>query len=210
MSERPDIEAVVIPPTASGVVLLTGAGELVTDAILDLELEIDHFRREVAQDGAGITCVRVDLTDESLEEVQRRIQHALVNLTEGTPELTSWASRVRLVEASHDDEEEPQEMEDIDTQAERLLPSGNEIVGSLLRDIQHERSIYAASEQFQALPVEELSTEDLDNLGDKERAAALHRASALAGCLIHGCSAIFLHALPRTTQHSSPKSSLLP
>jgi hypothetical protein len=45
MSERPDIEAVVIPPTASGVVLLTGAAELVADAVLDLELEFGGLER---------------------------------------------------------------------------------------------------------------------------------------------------------------------
>lgn len=184
MSEWPDIEAVVIPPSASGVVLLTGAAELVTDAILDLELDLDYVQREVAQDAAGITCVRVDPAGESLEEVQHRIENALVTLIEETSELADWTSRVRLVEASHDDEEDLDEAEDIDAQVERLLPSGDEIVGSVLRDIQHERSVYAASELFQALPVEELSIQYFDDLPDKERAAARHRASALAGCLI--------------------------
>lgn len=108
MSEWPDIEAVVIPPSASGVVLLTGAAELVTDAILDLELDLDYVQREVTQDAAGITCVRVGSAGESLEEVQHRIENALVTLIEETSELTSWTSRVRLVEASHDDEEDLQ------------------------------------------------------------------------------------------------------
>jgi hypothetical protein len=184
MSEWPDIEAVVIPPSASGVVLLTGAAELVTDAILDLELDLDYVQREVTQDAAGITCIRVDPAGESLEEVQHRIENALVTLIEETSELTGWTSRVRLVEASHDDEGDLDEAEDIDAQVERLLPSGDEIVGSLLRDIQHERSVYAASQLFQALPVEELSIQYFDDLPDKERAAARHRASALAGCLI--------------------------
>jgi hypothetical protein len=80
MSEWPDVEAVVIPPSASGVVLLTGAAELVTDAILDLELDLDYVQREVTQDAAGITCVRVDPAGESLEEVQHRIENALVTL----------------------------------------------------------------------------------------------------------------------------------
>jgi hypothetical protein len=57
--------------------LLTGAAELLTDAILDLYLELDSVRREVSQDGAGVTCVRVDPEDEPLDEVQRRIRSAL-------------------------------------------------------------------------------------------------------------------------------------
>jgi len=60
MSKRPDIEAVVIPPAVSGVVLLTGAAELVTDAVLDLELNVDYVQRDVTQDGAGITCVEAN------------------------------------------------------------------------------------------------------------------------------------------------------
>jgi hypothetical protein len=207
MNERPDIEAVVIPPTASGVVLLTGAAELVADAILDLELAFDHFMREVAQDGAGITCVQLDLADESLEEVQAHIQSALVNLIEETPELTGWAPRVRLVRESHDDEVESLGMEDIDTQAERLLPSGDGIVDSLLRDIEHERSVHAASAQFQALPVEQLSTEDLNNLSDKERTAALHRASTLAGCLIQASVIVVDQLIDDITELRERKST---
>ena len=94
MSKRPDIEAVVIPPSVSGVVLLTGAAELVTDAILDLELDVDYVQREVTQDGAGITCVRVDLAGGLLEEVQHRIENALVTLIEETSELAGWNTRL--------------------------------------------------------------------------------------------------------------------
>jgi hypothetical protein len=53
-----------------------------------LGLDVDHFQREVTQDGAGIRCVRVDLAGESREEVQHRIENALVNLIEETSELT--------------------------------------------------------------------------------------------------------------------------
>lgn len=38
---------------------------------------------------------------------------------------------------------------------------------------------------FGAVPTEHLSTEDLARLSTTERTAALRRASALAGCLIH-------------------------
>ena len=38
---------------------------------------------------------------------------------------------------------------------------------------------------FRAVPTEDLSTEHLDSLSATERAAALRRASALAGCLVH-------------------------
>lgn len=182
MSKQCDIKAVVVPPPGSGVVLLTGAAELVADAILDLELEINYFQREVAQDGAGVTCVLAELADKSLEDVQRQIRSALADLLKETPELTGWAPHVSLVEISQDSQEHA--IENTDMQVERLLPSGDEIVGSLMRDIQHERSVYADSEQFQALPIEELATENLNSLNSKERSAALRRASALAGCLI--------------------------
>ncbi|MGI8450665.1 MAG: hypothetical protein ACR2MP_26500 [Streptosporangiaceae bacterium] len=183
MDER-DVEAVVIPPQESGLLLLTGAAELVTDAILDLELEIDYLQREVSQDGAGVTCVRVDPEDESLDEVQRRIWSALEELIASTPELAGWTPRVRLGEASHDHDEHVPELDDIEALAEHLLPSGDEIVESLMRDIQHERSVYADSQLFRAFPVEELATEDSGTLDPKERATAHRRASALAGCLI--------------------------
>lgn len=90
MSELYDIDAVVIPPAETGVVLLTGAAELVTDAILDLDLEIDYLQRQVSRDRAGITCVRADLADESPEELQRRVESALVHLVAETHELTGW------------------------------------------------------------------------------------------------------------------------
>lgn len=178
-----DVEAVVVPPTESGLLLLTGAAELVTDAILDLELELDYVQREVSQEGAGVTCVRVDPEDESLDDVQRRILSALADLIEDTPELAGWTPRVRLAEASRDDEDAP-ELDDIEALAEHLLPSGDELVESLMKEIQHERSVYADSKLFRAFPVEELATEDLSDLGPQEQAAAHRRASALAGCLI--------------------------
>lgn len=183
MDER-DVEAVVIPPGDSGLLLLTGAAELVTEAVLDLELEFDYLQREVSQGGAGITCVRVDPEGESLDDVQRRIWSALADLIAGTPELAGWTPRVRLAEVAHDDDEDALDLGDLDAQAERLLPSGDEIVSSLMREIQHERSIYADSKLFRAFPVDELATEDLSSLGPQERAAAQRRASALAGCLI--------------------------
>ena len=65
MTECCDIKAVVVPSAAVGTVLLTGAAELVGNAILDLGLETDFYQREVAQDGAGVTCVRVEFGDES-------------------------------------------------------------------------------------------------------------------------------------------------
>src|SRR3981189_2072178 len=98
MDEQHDVEAVVIPPHESGLLLLTGAAELVTEAILDLRLELDYVQREVSQDGAGVTCVRVDPEDGSLDDVQRRIRSALADLIEGTPELAGWTLRVRLGE----------------------------------------------------------------------------------------------------------------
>lgn len=184
MDERYDVEAVVIPPAESGLLVLTGAAELVTDAVLDLELEIDYFQREVSQDGAGVTCVRVDPEDESLHDVQRRIWSALGDIIDGTPELAGWTPRVRLVEASHDDDEGAPELHDIEVLAEHLLPSGDEIAESLMQEIQQERSVYADSKLFRAFPVDELATEDLSDLGPQEQAAARRRASALAGCLI--------------------------
>jgi hypothetical protein len=184
MDEQLDVEAVVIPPQESGLLVLTGAAELVTDAIMDLELELDYVQREVSQDGAGVTCVGVDPEDESLDEVQRRICSALADLIASTPELAGWTPRVRLGETSHDLDQDPPELDDIEALAAHLLPSGDEIVESLIRDIQRERSVYADSRLFRAFPVDELAPEDLSSLGPQERAAAHRRASALAGCLI--------------------------
>ena len=115
--ERPDIEAVVIPRATAGDVLLTGAAEFVADAILDLDLEIDHFRREVAQDGAGITGVRINLNDETIGEVQDRMREALADLIRETAELAGWSSRVGVVEPLDDDEEEPAGTADLDAEA---------------------------------------------------------------------------------------------
>jgi hypothetical protein len=184
MSEYCNIEVLVTPPAVPGTVLLTGAAELVADTVLDLGLEMDYFQREVDHTGAGVTCVRVDLGDELPEQVSRRIQIALAGLVRETPELADWTHKVTLAEATGDDQEEARSG-DLDVEAERLLPSGDEITASLLREIQHEQSVYAVARMFQAMPVEDLSTEDLAGLSATERAAALHRASALAGCLIH-------------------------
>ena len=141
MDEQHDVEAVVVPPQESGLLLLTGAAELVTDAILGLYLELDYVQREVSQDGAGVRCVRVDPDDEPLDEVQRRIWSALADLIASTPELAGWTPRVRLGETSHDDDEDAPELDDIEALAEHLLPSGDELLDSLMHDIQRERHL---------------------------------------------------------------------
>ena len=89
MDEQHDVEAVVIPPQEAGLLLLTGAAELVTDAILGLYLELDYVQREVSQDGAGVRCVRVDPEDEPLDEVQRRIWSALADAASGEADAGS-------------------------------------------------------------------------------------------------------------------------
>jgi hypothetical protein len=100
MTECCDIKAVVVPSAAVGTVLLTGAAELVGDAILDLGLEMDYYQREVAQDGAGVTCVRVELADESPAQVSSDIQASLASLLNATPELAGWTLSVSLREGS--------------------------------------------------------------------------------------------------------------
>jgi hypothetical protein len=145
MDDRCNITALVKPSAASGIVLLTGAAELVADTVLDINLEMDYFQREVAQDGSGITCVRVELEDERAEQLVRRIELALAQLIEETSELTGWTLKVSLAEAPDDDQQQP-ESGDLDAEAERLLPSGDEITNSLLRDIANEQSISAAAE----------------------------------------------------------------
>jgi hypothetical protein len=189
MSEYCNIKAVVIPSAAAGTVLLTGAAELVADTILDLDVEMDYLQREVAPDGAGVTCIKVELETELPEQMSRRIQTALANLIEETQELTGWISSVSLVAATDDGQEEPGSG-DLDAEGEKLLLSGEQIAASLLQDIQHEQGVYAAADLFQALPLEDLCTEDLDGLGSAERAAALRRASALAGCLIYAADIV--------------------
>lgn len=105
-------------------------------------------------------------------------------MLDATPELAGWKVSVSLTEGSGSDLERP-EHEDLDTEAERLLPSGDEIASRLIHEIQHEQSVYQAAGMFQALETEDLSTENLDGLSAAERASALRRASALAGCLMH-------------------------
>jgi len=184
MSEFLTIKAVVIPFDIAGQVLLAGAAEFVTDAILELDLDIDYFQREADQSGAGVTCVRVELGSELPEQLSRRIETALANLIDATPELAGWTASVSLVEPPDDGDKEDADAEDLDLEHERMLPSADELASRLIHDIDHERSIYAAAELFQAMPTEELATGQLDCLSPAERTVALRRESALAGCLV--------------------------
>jgi hypothetical protein len=186
MTECCDIKAVVVPPSAAvGTVLLTGAAELVGGVILDLGLEMEYFLREVAQDGAGVTCVRVEFEDESPARVSSDVRAALASLLDATPELAGWTLSVSLVEESGAGLVGPPGPDDLDAEAEWLLPSGDEIAGRLIREIEHEQSVYDAAGMFRAVPTADLSTEHLDSPSAAEHAAALRRASALAGCLMH-------------------------
>jgi hypothetical protein len=189
MAECSNIKALVIPSAAAGIVLLTGAAELVADRIFDLDIEMSYVQREVGDDGAGVLCVRVELVEELPGQMSRRIQTALANLIEATPELAGWTLSVSLTEASDDGADDPGS-DDLDAEAARLLPSGDEVAASLLRDIQHEQSVYAAADLFRAVPTEELCTEHLDDLSPTERTGALRRASALAGCLIYAADIV--------------------
>lgn len=63
MNDHPSISALLVPPATVGIGLLTGASEFVAGACMDLDIEGDYFTQEVAQDGAGVTCVRLDLCD---------------------------------------------------------------------------------------------------------------------------------------------------
>jgi hypothetical protein len=100
-------------------VLLTGAAELVGDAILDLGLEMDSYQREVAQDGAGVTCARVEFGDESPAQVSSDIQAALASLIGATPELAGWTQSVSFMEGSGADLEQPGP-DHLDVEAGRL------------------------------------------------------------------------------------------
>lgn len=189
MSEHCTFKALVSPSAATGPVLLTGAAELVSDTIFDLDLEMDYFLRDIDVDGAGVTCVNVELDDELPEQLSRRMQNALEHLIEETPELAGWTLSVTLVETPAGDDEHSG-TDGLDAEAEQLLPSGDELTASLLQDIQHEQSVYAAAESFRAIPIEELSTEDRNSLSPTEHDAALRRASALAGCLMHAADIV--------------------
>lgn len=114
-----------------------------------------------------------------------RIRAALVELIGSTPELIGWTPVVELVEVAEEEEAEALKDEDLDAEAERLLPTGEDLAKRLLHEIEHERSVYGAAAQFRAFPVAELSTQDLDSLSPPERTEALRRATALAGCLMH-------------------------
>jgi hypothetical protein len=184
-----NVKALVVPSAAAGIVLLTGAAELVAETIFDLDVDMSYVQREVGNDAAGVICVRVELVDELPEHLSSRIQTALATMIEGTPELAGWTVSVSLTEAPDDGPEDPWS-DDLDAEAARLLPSGDEIAASLLRDIQNEQSVYAAADLFRAVPTEELCAEHLDDLSPGERAAALRRASALAGCLIYAADIV--------------------
>jgi hypothetical protein len=102
MDECCNIKTLLTPSAAAGIVLLTGAAELVMETVLDLGIETDYFQREVAPDGAGVTCVNVQLKDEQPEQVSLRIRTALANLVEQTQELAGWTFSVSLAEAPDD------------------------------------------------------------------------------------------------------------
>lgn len=193
MSTLYDITAVVIPHGTAGTVLLTGAAELVADEIMSLDLEMEYFTREATQDGAGITCIRVDPGDKPPAEVSGDIQAALAELLGATPELVDWTQSISLTEHTSTDSEQP-EPEDLDAEAQRLLPSGDEIADRLIHEIQYEQSVYDAAQMFRAVPVERLSTEDLARLSATGRTAALQRAAALVGCLMHAAD-LLIHEL---------------
>lgn len=186
MREYCTIKALVSPPAAAGPVLLTGAAELVSDKIFDLDLEMDYFQREIDFDGAGVTCINVQLEDELPGQLSGRVQLGLGCLIEETPELAGWTFSVSVVETLADDEGSGPDGLD----AEQLLPSGDQIAASLLQGIQHEQSVYAAAKSFRAIPIEDLSTEDLNSLSPTGHDAALRRASALAGCLMHAAEIV--------------------
>lgn len=133
----------------------------------------------------GVTCIKVELENELPGQMSYRFQATLANLIEGTQELTGWTSSVNLIQATDDGQQEPG-AGDLDAEAEKLLPSGEQLTASLMEDIQHEEAVYAAADLFQALPLEDLCTEDLDGLGS----AAMRRASALAGCLIYAADIV--------------------
>jgi len=71
MGEYCNIKAVVVPSAAAGTVLLTGAAELVTDTIFALDVEMDYVEREVAHDGAGVTCVRPESASSPVTRARR-------------------------------------------------------------------------------------------------------------------------------------------
>jgi hypothetical protein len=93
------------------------AAEVTAEAILDLDLEFDHYVREVGQDGAGMTCVGIEPVGETGEEIQIRIHGALTALVNTVPELTDWKPSVTVVEGASDDEDEPASNEDLDAEA---------------------------------------------------------------------------------------------
>jgi hypothetical protein len=185
MTEYCDIKAVLVPAGTAGAVLLTGAAELVGDAILGLGLEMDYYQRDTEPDGAGVTCVQVELDDDSRAQVSGQIRVALASVLDAQPELAGWAVSVSVLAAGSGAGQALAGTDDLDAEAAALLPSGDEIAGRLLREIEYEQSVYDAAGMFRAMPVADLSAADLDGLGATERAAALRRATALAGCLMY-------------------------
>ena len=104
--ERISVKAVIVPPDEPGEVLLTGAAEFVAEAVLDLDLEFDHYVREVGEDGAGITCIGFEIGNTTAESTWLRIERALMELVERIPELAGWAPLVAVVDPSSDEDED--------------------------------------------------------------------------------------------------------
>ena len=189
MDDRYDVEALLLPPPGAGAVLLLGAATLVSQAVDDLELDVEYFVEQAGPDGAGVRCVGVVLDEAEVEAVRDRAEAALKALVTGPGELAGWGVRVRVFEASDEDDDaaerdEPVIVPDSDP-VDGLLPTGDELFEELIHAIEHEQAVYADAVSFRAVPIGELVPEDLDELPPDERVHALRRASALAGCLIH-------------------------
>jgi hypothetical protein len=175
-----DIEVVLIAPAGTGPVMLAGAMELVSEAAVDLDLACDHYRLEREEGAVGVTAIGAGLDGRSVDDLTTLALGAVDGLLAAHPELTGWGRRVTATPSEPDDDE----TEDLDARAARLLPDGDEIARALLHAIAYERSVYDSAERFTAWGLEDLTAWDLDDLSPPERAAALRRARALAGCLI--------------------------
>jgi hypothetical protein len=187
MSDTWNVAVVVIPPPGTGPVLLAGAASVVASAMVDLELDFDHYVEEAGSEGVEITLVGLAADGRSENGLHALITVTVRDLVGSTPELAAWGYRVHITAES---DEEP---EDLDAKASRLVPDGEQLADDLLHAIAYQGSVYDAARRLTAWKVDDLTTEDLDSLSREQRGAAVRRSTALAGCLMHAAEIVIDH-----------------
>lgn len=105
MSDQLTIEAELIPPQKAGLVLLTGAAELIMEALGEMDLTIAQFVRDAPIESAHVTCTIRGADPGETDYLKRRVERELAGLVGINEELAGWKWRVSVGES---DEEIPE------------------------------------------------------------------------------------------------------